>query len=182
MTVYRGLEVQPHSFLISAFGGGAWSVSPPPQDFTPRKQQRFSLNRRLRVSSGRSGRFVSNDDSHPGPVNALPGRHTACCMMSQLPAPNWKVCVLKFQWSGQNDKDSSFPELPVTGMCRDSHLPYKVLLMELHAPVAICLRTWPKFPLNLLKKGKQVNFSLEQTIKAQKESRVTSVLFLWPRL
>jgi hypothetical protein len=46
MKAYGGVEVQSHSFLISALAGGEWSASPPGR-FTPGKETRYPLYRRL---------------------------------------------------------------------------------------------------------------------------------------
>jgi hypothetical protein len=40
------MEVQLHSFLISALDGGEWLTSHP-RRFTPKKKTRYSLSRRL---------------------------------------------------------------------------------------------------------------------------------------
>jgi hypothetical protein len=51
-----GVEVQLHSFLTSALDGGEWSASRPYR-FTPEKEYRYPLNRRLGGPQSRSGRF-----------------------------------------------------------------------------------------------------------------------------
>ena len=44
MKVYKGKQVQPHSFLTSALDGGKWSTSSPGR-FTPEERQLYTLNR-----------------------------------------------------------------------------------------------------------------------------------------
>lgn len=59
MKAYRGAELWLHSFLTSAPDGGEW-LTPSPGLFTPRKERRCSLNRRVDGPQNRSGRFGQN--------------------------------------------------------------------------------------------------------------------------
>jgi hypothetical protein len=75
-----GTEVQLHSFLTSALDGGEWSTSRSGR-FTPGKETRYLLNRRLGGSQRRSGRFWRKLglcwDLNPGP-HSLPSLTGLC--------------------------------------------------------------------------------------------------------
>jgi hypothetical protein len=55
MEAYGGVHVVIHIFLTSALDGGEWSASLPGR-FTPGKEPRYPLDRRLGGPQSRSGR------------------------------------------------------------------------------------------------------------------------------
>jgi hypothetical protein len=65
MNTYRS-RIIPHSFLTSAADGGDW-LTPRRGRFTPGKEPRYPLNRRLGGPHSRSERFVEKKNLLPLP-------------------------------------------------------------------------------------------------------------------
>jgi len=75
MKVYRGEEVQLHSFLTSALDGGEWLTSSA-QLFYPRERTPVSNEQETEWALQSDWAFCSYRDSNPGPSGQYPSHYT----------------------------------------------------------------------------------------------------------
>jgi hypothetical protein len=81
--LWRHIEVQLHSFLISAVDGSGWLISLPGR-FTPGKELDYPFSRRMGGPQKQSGRLWRREfscpylDLNPWPTSSLRSRYTDC--------------------------------------------------------------------------------------------------------
>ena len=86
-----GEEVYLHSFLTSALDSGEWLTSPPPGSYTPEKEPRYPMNRRLGGPSSQTGHFVPIGTRTPD----LPASSFVAILTKLIPS----LATLQARWN-----------------------------------------------------------------------------------